>query len=170
MSDLVSGEYAALLASVKARVRAAQYAALRSVNLELVALYRDIGREIAERQVFQRNGSAVVAQLSQELQSEFPGVSGFSVRNLFYMRDIYRAYPDGSKMQPLVAEIGWTHNLIILERCKDDLEREFYLRMTRKFGWTKNVLIHPAGRAGMTQWRETVKSAATRKAAAPEIG
>ena len=142
MSNLFNGEYAALLDSVKERVRAAQYAALRSVNLELVALYQDIGRVIAERQVFQRNGSAVVVQLSQDLQNEFPGVSGFSVRNLFYMRDFYRAYPDDSKMQPLVAEIGWTHNLVILERCKDDLEREFYLRMTRKFGWTKNVLIH----------------------------
>ena len=40
----------------------------------------------------------------------------------------------------MVAEIGWTHNLIILEKCKDDLRREFYIRMTRKYGWTKNVL------------------------------
>ena len=39
-------------------------------------------------------------------------------------------------------EIAWSHNLIILERCGDPLEREFYLRMTRKFGWSKNVLIH----------------------------
>src|SRR5437016_3137629 len=46
------------------------------------------------------------------------------------------------KLAPLVREVGWSHNLIILERCKDPLEREFYLRMTRKFGWSKNVLIH----------------------------
>ncbi len=42
----------------------------------------------------------------------------------------------------MVAEIGWTHNLIIMEKCKDDLQREFYIRSTRKYGWTKNVLIH----------------------------
>lgn len=42
----------------------------------------------------------------------------------------------------MVAEIGWTHNTIIFSKCKDDLEREFYIRMTRKFGWSKNVLIH----------------------------
>jgi predicted nuclease of restriction endonuclease-like (RecB) superfamily len=42
----------------------------------------------------------------------------------------------------LVANIGWTHNLIIIQRCSDPLEREFYLRMTKRFGWTKNVLIH----------------------------
>ena len=32
--------------------------------------------------------------------------------------------------------------MIILQHCSDPLEREFYLRMTRKFGWSKNVLIH----------------------------
>jgi predicted nuclease of restriction endonuclease-like (RecB) superfamily len=42
----------------------------------------------------------------------------------------------------MVAEISWTHNLVILEKCADPLEREFYLRMTRRMGWTKNVLIH----------------------------
>lgn len=42
----------------------------------------------------------------------------------------------------MAAEIGWTHNQAILERCKDDLEREFYLRMTRRMGWTRRVLIH----------------------------
>jgi predicted nuclease of restriction endonuclease-like (RecB) superfamily len=58
------------------------------------------------------------------------------------MRNFYQTYSQNEKLQPLVAEIGWTHNLVILEKCKDDLEREFYLRMTRRFGWTKNVLIH----------------------------
>lgn len=42
----------------------------------------------------------------------------------------------------MVREIGWTHNVIILMNCKDDLRREFYIRMTRRFGWTKNVLSH----------------------------
>jgi predicted nuclease of restriction endonuclease-like (RecB) superfamily len=58
------------------------------------------------------------------------------------MRQFYLTYHDNQKLQPLVGEIGWTHNLIIFSRCKDDLQREFYIRMTRKFGWTKNVLDH----------------------------
>ena len=41
----------------------------------------------------------------------------------------------------MVAEIRWTHNLIIMEKCKDDLQREFYLRLSRKFRWTKSVLL-----------------------------
>ena len=40
----------------------------------------------------------------------------------------------------MVAEIGWAHNVVIMEKCKNSLEREFYIRMTRKFGWTRNVL------------------------------
>jgi len=56
-------------------------------------------------------------------------------KNVFYMREFYIACSDLPKVQPLVAQIGWTHNLIILTRCSGPLEREFYIRMTRKFGW-----------------------------------
>ena len=142
MSNMIPADYTLLLDSVKTRIRTAQYDALRSVNRELVMLYQDIGRLIAERQETNGAGSAVVQRLSDDLRAEFPGISGFSARNLWYMRDFYLAYADDPKLQPLVAEVGWSHNLIILEKCKDDLEREFYLRMTQKFGWTKNVLIH----------------------------
>jgi len=45
-------------------------------------------------------------------------------------------------MPPLVAEISWTKNYVIIEKCKDPLEREFYIRVTKKFGWTKDVLIN----------------------------
>lgn len=72
----------------------------------------------------------------------FPGVGGFSASNLWRMKAFFEAYNGLEKLAPLVREIGWSHNLAILERCKDPLEREFYLRMTRKFGWSKNVLIH----------------------------
>ncbi|MCK5042841.1 MAG: DUF1016 family protein [Candidatus Aenigmarchaeota archaeon] len=43
-------------------------------------------------------------------------------------------------MSEKLPEIGWTHNIKIMEKCKDNLEREFYIKMTRKFGWSKNVL------------------------------
>jgi len=58
------------------------------------------------------------------------------------MKLFHETYAGNEKLAPLVREIGWSHNIIIMEKCKDHLQREFYLRMTRKFGWTKNVLIH----------------------------
>ena len=111
MSKLMTNEYADLLAEVKERVRAAQYTAFRAVNKELVALYWDIGRMISERQVTGMHGDAVVEQLASDLRMEFPGVGGFSRRNVFYMWEFYIAYRDLPKVQPLVAQIGWTQNL-----------------------------------------------------------
>lgn len=142
LSNQLPADYAALLAEVKERVRSAQYEALKAVNKELVALYWDIGKLIVIRQTNADHGAAIAEQLAADLRQEFPGVSGYSRRNVFYMREFYLAYCDLPKVQPLVAQIGWSHNLIILQRCKDFLEREFYIRMTRKFGWSKNVLIH----------------------------
>jgi predicted nuclease of restriction endonuclease-like (RecB) superfamily len=82
------------------------------------------------------------ARLASDLQCEFPGISGFSASNLWRVKSFYETYRDCEKLAPLVREIAWSHNLIILERCSDPLEREFYIRMTKKFGWSKNVLIH----------------------------
>ena len=97
---------------------------------------------IVERQADSDHGSAIAEQLAADLRKEFPGIKGFSRRNVFYMREFYLSYSELPKVQPLVAQIGWTHNLAIMQRCEDSLEREFYIRMTRKFGWSKNVLIH----------------------------
>ena len=135
-------DYAHLLAEVKARVRSAQYAALKAVNTELVGLYWDIGRMIVERQEKAGWGKSVVEQLATDLRAAFPGVAGFSASNLWRMKGFFESYQGLEKLAPLVREIGWSHNIVIMERCSDPLEREFYMRMTRKFGWSKNVLIH----------------------------
>lgn len=140
-TPLTAEDYGRLLEAVRERIRSAQYEALRSVNRELVALYWDIGRMIVERQRGEAWGRSVVERLAKDLRAELPGVSGFSARNIWYMRRFYLAYHRSEKLQPLVAEIGWSHNRVILDRCRDDLEREFYLRMTRRMGWSRRVLV-----------------------------
>ena len=135
-------DYSSLLVEVKARIQSAQNTALRAVNRELIGLYWDIGRLISERQSDARHGAAIAERLADDLRKAFPGVSGFSRRNVFYMRELLLLYREDAKVQPLVARIGWSHNLVILQRCADALEREFYLRATRRYGWSKNVLIH----------------------------
>jgi predicted nuclease of restriction endonuclease-like (RecB) superfamily len=135
-------DYQHLLVEIQQRIRSAQYQALKAVNHELISLYWDIGRLIVDRQQTAGWGKAVVQQLANDIGVEFPGISGFSTANLWRMRLFYTTYAENEKLAPMVREIGWTHNLMILEKCKDDLEREYYLRMTRRFGWTKNVLVH----------------------------
>ncbi|MDR3554052.1 MAG: DUF1016 N-terminal domain-containing protein, partial [Syntrophobacteraceae bacterium] len=132
MNGLLPDSYPILLSEIKNRIRKAQYEAFKAVNKELIALYRDIGRMIVERQQEASRGESVVENLAKDLQAEFPGIQGFSARNIWRMRDFYLTYRSNEKLTPLVSEIGWSHNLIILQKYKDDLEREFYIRMARK--------------------------------------
>jgi len=143
MTTNLPTNYAALLGEIKQRIRAAQYEALKAVNTELIALYWDIGRLIIQRQTGETWGKSVVGNLAHDLHKEFPGIGGFSASNLWRMRLFYEAYAGNKKLAPMVREISWTKNILIFEKCKDDLEREFYIRMTRKFGWTKNVRFRP---------------------------
>jgi predicted nuclease of restriction endonuclease-like (RecB) superfamily len=141
-STLSRSQYSKLLHDIKEKIRSAQYSALKMVNKGLISLYWDIGRMIIEQQQGDTWGKSVVEGLARDLQKDFPGVQGFSSSNLWRMKVFYHIYSQNKKLAPMVREISWTHNVVILERCKDDLEREFYIRMTRKYGWTKNVLIH----------------------------
>jgi predicted nuclease of restriction endonuclease-like (RecB) superfamily len=129
------------IAEIKEKIRLAQYEALKAVNAGLIRLYWDIGRDISERQN-ESWGQAIVPVLSAELQKEFPGVSGFSERNLWLMAQFHTEYHDVEFLQPLIAEISWTKHIAILNKCKDNQERRFYILATKKFGWSKNVLIH----------------------------
>lgn len=79
-------------------------------------------------------------QLSNDLQTEHPGIRGFSARNIWRMKTFYEVYKDNEFLPPLVAEIGWMQNCLILEKCKYDVQRE-YIRKTKQMGWSKNDLI-----------------------------
>ena len=132
--------YQQLLLEVKQRVRAAQYRALQQVNQQQMQLYWDLGQLIAERQQAHGWGKSVVETLARDLQTEFVGMSGFSARNLWYMRDFYLQYSTSEILQPLVAEISWAKHLLIMSKCKDPQERLFYIVQTRNNNWTKAVL------------------------------
>jgi predicted nuclease of restriction endonuclease-like (RecB) superfamily len=141
-SNSTTRGYAEFLSQIKAQIRRRQYQALLKVNYELVGLYWDLGESIHRKQQELGWGKAVVATLANDLQTEFPGRNGFSAQNLWLMRQFYCEYNEKLNLQPLVREISWAKNLVILGRCKNDLEREFYLRATARFGWTKAVLLH----------------------------
>ena len=142
MNDIDKIAYLDLFQEIKEMVYRSQYEALKAVNKELITLYWNIGKLIKEKQQEHGWGKSIVKTLSVDLQKEFPGSLGYSERNLWYMLRFHEHYSENKKLQPMVAEIGWTQNILILEKCKDDWEREFYLRMSKKYGWTKNILIH----------------------------
>lgn len=142
MSDMIVQGYHEFLAQLKNQIRSRQYQALRAVNRELVALYWELGETIHSKQQELGWGKSVVENIARDLQTEFPGRNGFSAQNLWLMRQIYRDYSNKPILQSLIREISWTKNVVIMSRCKDDLEKEFYLRATARFGWTTSVLQH----------------------------
>lgn len=75
---------------------------------------------------------SIVEWLAADLRKLFPKTKGFSSLNLWIMRDLYISYPDHEKLQTLSAEISWSHNVAILSKCEERLEREFYIRMSKK--------------------------------------
>ena len=106
-------------------------------------LYWEIGEEIYKQQEQNGWGKSIVQVLSKELQKEFPGAKGYSTANLWRMRNFYLTYRDSEKLAPLVREISWSNNIIIMEKCKDDLQREFYIQMTKRYGWTIKIENNP---------------------------
>ena len=117
----------------------------RQCEVSIVNWWNCIGRSgemIHQKQTALGWGKSVVETLARDLQAEFPGRNRFSANNLWLMRQFYVEYVDKPNLRPLVGEISWTKNQFIFGRCKDDLEREFYLRATARFGWTKAVLQH----------------------------
>jgi predicted nuclease of restriction endonuclease-like (RecB) superfamily len=131
------------IADIKEQIKDAQYRALQKVNKEQLNLYWNIGKTIVERQKEFGWGKNIVEILARELQREFIGVDGFSARNLWRMRNLYDQYSNSSLiLPPMVAEIPWTHNILILEKCKDEHERFYYIKMTEKYSWSKNLLIN----------------------------
>ena len=141
-NNLINAEYDNFIVEIKNKIRKSQYEAMKAVNTTLINLYWGIGEEIYNQQQEKGWGKSIVEVLSKEIQKEFPEVKGFSASNLWRMRNFYLTYKDIENLAPLVREISWTKNIVITEKCKDNLEREFYIKMTKKYGWSKDVLIN----------------------------
>ena len=115
-------DYDSFLKGLKERVRAAQLRASLAVNRELVMLYWGIGRDILARQKEHGWGARIIDRLAADLRQEFPEVTGFSPRNLKYMRALAESWPDEPIVQQLAAQIPWGHNVRILDYVENAAE------------------------------------------------
>jgi len=127
---------------LKERIRSSQIKAALAVNQELILLYWHIGREILQRQKKEGWGAKVIDRLARDLKLEFPELTGFSPRNLNYMRSFAEAYPDETILHQLGAKIPWKHNCAILDKVKDPEQRVWYIQKTLENSWSRNVLIY----------------------------
>ena len=134
--------YDAFLKDLKERIRSTQLKAAVAVNRELVLQYWKIGRDILVQQRQYGWGAKVIDRLAADLRHAFPGVQGFSPRNLKYMRAFAEAWPEEAIVQQAAAQIPWFHNCILLDKVKDPVEREWYVCKALEHGWSRAVLDH----------------------------
>jgi len=135
-------EYKNFIGTIKERIRSAQYEALKAVNKELLGLYWDIGKMISQKQQELGWGKSVVETIAADLNKEFPTYKGFSASNLWMMVQLYSEYKEDPILQTVSGEIGFSHNILILTKCKLRDQRLFYLNSTKKCGWSYRVLDH----------------------------
>jgi len=121
-------------------IDAARTRALAAVNTTLIDLYWSIGDYISRKIDAENWGKGTVNALAEYIHHRQPGMGGFSASNLWRMRQFFETYRDEPKLAPLVRELSWTHNLLIMSRCKRDEEREFYLRLCLRERWGKREL------------------------------
>ena len=142
-------EYETTLADLKKRIRESQLKAAVSVNKELISLYWSIGKTIVERQEKNGWGTKLVEKLARDLQNEFPGVEGFSRRNVYNMRAFYREYrivqPVAAQIEDVdhlgvLIQIPWSHNIILLSKLDDVKQRLWYAEKTVENRWGKRAL------------------------------
>ena len=115
------------------------------MNEELIKLYWEIGREIAERQEKEAWGSQVIERLAKDLQTSFPGVGGFSRANVFKMRAFYLACVKVSQAVRQIEDlpffrIPWGHNIILLTKLKEDAHRLWYAKQALINVWSRSSL------------------------------
>lgn len=145
MSDKIvnTDEYRAFIQDVKQRIQSSQIKAAVSVNRELLLLYWELAERIVAKQQEAAWGDGFLLRMSRDLQEAFPGMRGFSVRNIKYMRQWFQFWSVAPAIgQQLVAQIPWGHNLVIISKVKNAVEALYYVQKTMENNWSRAVLTH----------------------------
>lgn len=133
-------EYGVFLTGLKEQIQSARKTAYQTVNRQLVELYLCLGEAIYEKVKISMWGAGVVERLAGDLQMEFPDMRGLSAQNLWRMKQVYEAYRDYPILSPLVRELPWTHNTVILHGTQSIEEKEFYLKTALSERWSRREL------------------------------
>ena len=114
--------------------------AFSQVNSTLIELYWNIGQYISKKTIQEKWGKSIVQELAIFIKQKEPMIQGFSDKNLWRMKQFFETYKENTKLSPLVREITWTNNLLILSASKSEEEREFYIRLSIKERYSKSFL------------------------------
>ncbi|GAB3940745.1 hypothetical protein GCM10029976_058910 [Kribbella albertanoniae] len=157
--------YPELLDSISEDVSTGHRRAVTAANQEMLRSYWSIGRKILVRQSEEGWGASVIDRLSTDLKSRFPGATGYSPRNLRYMRTFAAAWPDAEFLQRAVAQLPWRHHVALLGKLDDAELRLWYAAAALERGWSRDMLamhidarFHERAGKAITNFAETMPS------------
>lgn len=147
-TSIIQADYKSWLSELKSQIKRSQIKAAVAVNSELIQLYWNIGKQITEKQKDAQWGDGLINQLSKDLKTEFPKMTGLSTKNLRYCRQFYLSYNQEdiiwqqvvAKLPNLLFNIPWGHHILIMSKVKDPNEALFYCTKTVENGWSRAIL------------------------------
>lgn len=149
MENLISTtDYKDWIVNLKNQIKIAQIRASIAVNEEMLSLYWNIGKDIAEKHFEAQYGTRFFENLSRDLKEDFPEAQGFSARNLRYMKQFYMFYSDyilhqaGAEFENLLFVIPWRQHVEIFTRSKSLEEALFFIEKSKENGWSRAMLIN----------------------------
>lgn len=154
MSLSLNIDYKVFFKKVKDQIQQAQIKASIKVNQELLLLYWQLWKHILNVQSEAERGDKVIPMLAKDLKEAFPGMKWFSERNIKYMRRFAREYPSFEIGQQVVAQITWSHNILLLQKVKDPEQRLRYAQKAVENGRSRNVMVlHIERKLFEAQWK-----------------
>lgn len=140
MDKNITNNQIAQFSEIIGLIHNAREKAYKAVNTLLVDLYWQVGQYISLKIKNAEWGDAIIPQLASHIAETLPGLRGFTKVNLFRMRQFYETYCHDEIISPLVRQLPWTHNLIILSQSKSREERLFYVNQAIREQWSKREL------------------------------
>ena len=139
MIEQIDKTYNDAIDNIKQDINKTQLDIMINANISLVNLYFRIGKVLYDNSSW---GNKFLDKLAFELKIAFPNQKGFSIRNLKYMKTFYSEYIDDSEFVQLVAQLPWTHNIILIEKVKNKIVRKWYIEKCIEEGWSKSILLY----------------------------
>ena len=134
-----SHSYTKLFEQLKSDIKQTQLRAALSVTKELIMLYWRTGKMLSVKIQDKGWGAKTLEKLARDIRKEFPDVTGFSWRNLKYMRQFAESFPEAN-WAAAAAQIPWGHNMLLLDKLDNPSDRLWYVQQAIEGGWSRSTL------------------------------
>lgn len=136
----MSDSYLDFIEEIKKEIENQRLNVVLNANSSMICLYWNIGKAVLQKQKEEGWGAKVIDRMAKDIKEAFPDMSGFSPRNIKYMRKFAECWPDFEIVQRIVARIPWRSNISLMDKLADEESRIWYAQKAIENGWSKTIL------------------------------